>query len=466
VHFTVSSGIPDVPDGQRRVPPGGCGAPAPRTRMRTVLSQEENERLCRVGRGTPMGEMMRRYWLPAVASEDVVAGAGPQRVRLLGDDLVVFRTDDGAVGLLDELCPHRGASLALARAEDCGVRCLYHGWKLDVAGNVIETPAEPPELGFKSKLAPTGYPVYEAGGLIWAYLGKRGSEPPRMDFNWTYGPDSHRVIVRGRVECNWLQCVEGVVDSAHVNFLHTNLFRSAPNNATTELDAAGVFNRPSADTRPRVEAQTTAYGFRYAAIRRPLVDADAQKYVRVTLFVAPFYALIPPPAGFHSTMQMFVPIDDEHTMFFFAKRAGTPLDDEQRGMHWYRAGLRRGIDMDASYRKTRTRENNWLQDRDAMRRGESNSGIHGVTMEDAAIQESMGPIYDRTKEHLGASDVAVIRLRRILLDSLAQTHAGDAAPIGLNEPVPYAQLRAEERIVPLDTPWQIVGAHAGEPVGV
>ncbi len=413
-----------------------------------------------------MGAMMRRYWLPVMAGEDVVAGTGPRRVRLLGEDLIVFRNDDGRVGVLDEACPHRGASLALARAEDCGLRCLYHGWKIDPGGNVIETPAEPADSGFKSKVPASGYPAYEAGGIVWAYLGPRASEPPRMDFDWTYGPDSHRVIVRTRVECNWLQCVEGVVDSSHVNFLHTNLFRSAPDNAATELDAAGVFNRPSADLSPRVEAQTTDYGFRYAAIRRPLVDADTQKYVRVTLFVAPFFALIPPPAGFSSTMQMFVPIDDEHTMFFFVKRAGAPIDDEQRGMHFYRAGLRPGIDIDDSFRKVRSRDNDWLQDRAAMARGESNSGIHGVTSEDAAIQESMGPIYDRTKEHLGASDVAVIRLRRVLLDAVERVANRGEAPVALREPVAFAKLRAEERIVPLETPWQTVGAHAGEPVAV
>jgi len=413
-----------------------------------------------------MGAMMRRYWLPAIAGEDVVTGNAPSRVRLLGEDLIVFRNADGVVGVLDESCPHRGASLALARTEDCGIRCLYHGWKFDVTGNVIDTPAEPADSGFKAKVPSIGYPAYEAGGLVWTFLGPRGSEPPRMDFDWTYGPDSHRVIVRSRVECNWLQCVEGVVDSSHVNFLHTNLFRSAPNNAATELDAAGVFNRPSADLSPRVEAQTTSYGFRYAAIRRPLVDADTKKYVRVTIFVAPFFALIPPPDGFHATMQMFVPIDDEHTMFIFAKRAATAIDDEQRRMHFHRAGLRPGVDIDASYRKVRSRENNWLQDRASMAAGESNSGIHGVTSEDAAIQESMGPIYDRTKEHLGAGDVAVIRLRRILLESVGRVANRAETPIGLAEPVAYAKLRAEERIVPLDTPWQTVGAHAGEPVGV
>jgi phthalate 4,5-dioxygenase oxygenase subunit len=413
-----------------------------------------------------MGTMMRRYWIPAMVSEDVTAGAGPRRLRLLGQDFVIFRNTDGKVGVLDESCPHRGASLALARAEDCGLRCFYHGWKFDASGTTIDTPAEAADRGFKEKIPSIGHPAYEAGGMVWVYLGVPGTEPPRMDFDWTYGSDSHRVIVRTRVECNWLQSVEGVVDSSHVNFLHTNLFRAAPSNTATELDAGGVFNRPSADLSPVVEAQTTAYGFRYAAIRRPLVDADTQKYVRVTLLIAPFYALIPPPAGFHSTMQMFVPIDDEHTMFFFAKRSKEPMTDEQRSMHFFRAGLRPGIEIDASYRKKRSRENEWMQDREAMNRGESNSGIHGVTMEDAAIQESMGPLYDRTKEHLGASDVAVIRLRRVLLDSLGGMNKRGEQPIGLREPVDYAKLRAEERIVSLDTPWQTVGAHAGEPVGV
>jgi phthalate 4,5-dioxygenase len=409
-----------------------------------MLSLEENERLCRVGPTADMGKMFRRYWLPAVLSADLVASDAPRRVRLLGEDFVAFRDTSGRAGVLDENCPHRGASLVLARNEDCGLRCLYHGWKIDVEGRVLEMPAEPEDYGFKERIRATAYPTYEGGGFVWAYLGPPNTQPPLPDFAFANTPESHRFVLTARIEANYLQCLEGVVDSAHSNYLHRS---------------KAILERPSTDGAPRIDVQDTAYGFRYGAIRIPARDAERERYVRVTLFVAPFHASFPAPKGWGS-LQMFVPIDDEHTMFHFVRWSEEPIDAEERARTFGWSGTRMGVDLDDEYRKTRTKENNWLQDRELMRLGESFSGISGVNNEDFAVEESMGPIYDRRKEHLGASDVAVIRLRRVMLDSVRDFIEHGTAPIGLREPFDYSKLRGEEKTIPVDVPWQTVGAFA------
>jgi phthalate 4,5-dioxygenase oxygenase subunit len=236
---------------------------------------------------------------------------------------------------------------------------------------------------------------------------------------------------------------------------------AVPNGSTKYVGEVGkttAMLRPSNDKRPRLEAQNTDYGFRYAAIRKPIHDPDQYQYIRTTLFVAPFYSFFPPPKGW-TYMQAFVPIDDEHTMFYYVQVDHTSPVDHDRLFAF--AGARMGIDLDSEYRKIRTRANNFLQDRAAMKRKESYSGIFGVNVQDIAVQESMGSIYDRTREHLGASDVAVIRMRRLMLDSVRRFQEG-GTPLGLERPVPYEKLSAEERIIPLSTPWQTVGAFAGE----
>jgi phthalate 4,5-dioxygenase oxygenase subunit len=429
-----------------------------------MLSREENELLCRVGPDAPMGKMLRRYWIPAVLSADLTADGAPRRVRVLGEDLVAFRATDGAVGVLDENCPHRGASLVLARNEECGLRCLYHGWKIDVTGRVLETPPEPDELNFKDKVRAIAYPTYEAGGFVWTYMGPPGTEPPHPDFAFTHVPQSHVLIMTAREESNFVQCIEGVIDSAHSNYLHSKAIKPASGMQTTVFkDKHDVdLDRPSNDGAPRIEAQDTAYGFRYGAIRIPTLEAERNRYIRVTLFAAPFHAFIPAPEGW-GFMQIFVPIDDEHTMFHFIRYAPEPLDASVRQAHLTWSGTVKGVDLDDEYRKIRTKENNWMQDREAMRRGESFSGITGVNNEDFTVQESMGALYDRRKEHLATSDVAVIRMRRLMLDSVRAFSERGEPPLGLREPFDYAKLHAEEKTIPIEVPWQTVGAFAGEP---
>jgi phthalate 4,5-dioxygenase oxygenase subunit len=424
-----------------------------------MLTREENELLCRIGPQAPMGAMMRRYWLPAAMSQELAADGAPRRVRLLGEDLVAFRDSNGRVGLLEELCPHRGVSLMLARNEECGLRCLYHGWKFDVAGKILDMPAEPEPEGLIDRVRAVAYPVREAGGIVWAYLGPAGTEPPTPDFEFTTFPDAQNVIVKARIDCNWVQCLEGVIDSAHTNYLHADTFKPAPGlQNSVYRDEALFVARPSSDGKPRFEVEDTGYGFRYAALRKPLVDADKDVFVRTTLFVAPFHGLFAGQAGWASH-QAFVPIDDEHTMLYFVRTSlDRPVDEAERQRHAAWSGLTPGVDIDGDFRKFRNRDNDWQQDRAAMQRGTSYSGVKGVQMEDAVVQESMGRIYDRSREHLGTGDAAVIRMRRLMLQSMRRFVAGAAPPLGLAAPVDHSRLRATEGIIPIGTPWQTLDA--------
>lgn len=418
------------------------------------MTSEENERLCRIEPGAPMGAMLRRYWLPALMANELRPGGRPKRVRLLGENLVAFRSRDGALGLIGETCPHRGVSLSFASVEDCTLRCPYHGWKIDASGRVVDTPAEPETSTFKDKVRSRAYPLREYAGLLWAYLGPAELEPPMMSFEWAELPAEHRWIGKIREECNWSQCVDGILDSVHINYLHADAF-AFKDLATSEMDG-GTFVLPSNDGRPKIEVETMPYGFRYATIRKPLADPETTQHVRVTQFIAPIYTLVPPPANL-ILMQMFVPIDDASTMFYFVKaRTDAPMSDAERTIHEERSQMRPGLDMDANFRKFRTRENDWLQ-------GEGDEPfalrVPGVAMQDMVVQESMGPVFDRSLEHLGASDAAVLRFRRLMLESVQRMTQQGEAPLGLREPIQYNAVRGEDRLLPRAAPWQSVGAY-------
>jgi phthalate 4,5-dioxygenase len=374
---------------------------------------------------------------------------------------VAFRDDQGRVGLLGELCPHRRASLVLGRNENGTLECLYHGWKIDCTGRICDTPVEPEDSTFKDRIRATAYQTCEAGGVIWAYLGPVGLEPPKPNFYFTQVPAEHVVIIRTQTQANWAQGVEGVIDSSHTNLLHQNVSRpGADGGERTVMREDGTSRRPSRDTRPKMEVQDTAYGFRYSATRQPLVDPEKQKYVRVSLFVAPMFVLFPPPKGW-IWMQAFTPIDDEHTMFWFFQVSEVPLNAEQRRRAFEQAGMQPGIDLDDQLRMHANRENNWQQDRAAMRRGESHTGLVGVNREDVVVQESMGPLLDRSKEHLGVSDSAIIRFRRMMIDAVRNFENG-APPLGINSQLPHSDLRAEERMLPIEADWHVV-APTGAP---
>jgi phthalate 4,5-dioxygenase len=420
-----------------------------------MLNAEDNDLLCRVEGDAPMGQLMRRHWLPACLSEEVAERDGaPVRVRLLGEDLVAFRDSDGRLGMVGELCPHRRASLALGRNEECGLRCLYHGWKVDVAGNVLEMPSEPADSRFKEKLKHTAYPVHKAAGLVWVFMGPAADMPAFDPPVFQPAPDTKISIARIIVDCNWAQVLEGAIDSAHSSTLHaSDMVPAKVETAIAEEGGTGTWLRPSTDRAPSLHVQRTSFGFRYAAIRRPIVNEATHMYVRTTLFIAPFTVQIPPNNLYNMAIQQ-VPMDDTHTAFHFIAWGGDTAPDVDA---WRRfLGAEVGVDVDRRWRKVRNRDNDFLQDRAAMKAGNF-TGIRGIPNQDIAMWETMGPIADRSQERLGASDTAILQFRRIMVEAARSFQAGGPA-IGRGEPyIPHAKLRSFEGVVRKTEDWRTLG---------
>jgi len=431
-----------------------------------MLTAEENELLCRVENAAPMGRLMRAHWIPICMAEEVAEPDGtPLRARLLGEDLVVFRDSDGRLGVVGEHCPHRRASLALGRNEESGLRCLYHGWKIDVDGNVVEMPSEPAASCLAAKVKHKAYPSHEAGGFVWVWMGDETAspfDPPA----WAPSSATTISIVKMLVHANWAQVLEGAIDSAHSSTLHATDMPPARVDGARATTTA--WPRPSTDKAPRLAVQLTDFGFRYAAIRRPIKDAATRDYVRVTLFVAPFTVLIP-PNNLYNLSIMNVPVDDTHTMFYFiawSDRDGGGIDqDEWRAF----CGAQPGVDLDAQFRHRRNRDNGYLQDRAAMQAGDF-TGMRGIPVQDMAMWETMGPIADRSTERLGASDVAIVEFRRLMVDAARRHASGEPAIGAAGRRPPYVTLQSFEGIVPKDSDWTTLGTtvkadvRASEPV--
>jgi phthalate 4,5-dioxygenase len=409
-----------------------------------MLTREDNELLTRTGPGTLLGRLFRRYWIPALQSDELPETDGaPVHVEILGERLVAFRATDGTVGLLDEACAHRGASLLYARNEECGLRCIYHGWKWDTQGRCVDTPTEPPDSTFKHRVRQPSYPVREAGGVIWAYLGNRETIPPFPGFQWTALPESQRIANKVLQECNYLQALEGGVDSAHVGSLHRAFAGSGGPWSPWGVEMGAHAVR---DTSPRLELQTTGYGYRYAAIRK---REDGQQYIRITPFIMPWYTFVPigPGEGDDILFHAWVPRDDYSN---WAWDVHFNLDDP---VNIEGDVERRGLWLDSNFRKLRNPDNKYLQDRQAMK-DRNFSGIAGIMTQDHAVQESMGPLYDRSKEHLASSDRAVIQLRRFLMNCI-QTFREDLDPPGLDPKLPYHRICSEVAVKPGDIAWDI-----------
>jgi phthalate 4,5-dioxygenase oxygenase subunit len=417
-----------------------------------MMTAEENDLLCRVEGDAPMGQLMRRHWIPACLSEEVSEPDGkPLKIRLLGEDLVVFRDSDGRLGILDEYCPHRRASLVYGRNEECGLRCLYHGWKMDVEGNVVEMASEPPESGFVEKVKMKAYPAHEAGGFVWTYMGPRETMPAFEPPAFAPTPDTRVSIVKIHVRCNWAQVMEGQIDSAHSSSLHSSDMKPAKVDGAKAVDTHWL--RPSTDKAPRLQVERTSYGFHYAAIRRPIMNAATHDYVRRTVYIAPFTALIPPNNAYN-VATVLAPMDDTNTMFHFIAWSETGGIEQEA---WRKFNVAQpGIDLDRNYRNLRTRENDYLQDRNAMKLGNF-TGIRGIPNQDIAMWETMGPIADRTREKLGASDLAVVEFRRLMVEAARQMQTGGPA-LGTTDPhIPHACIRSFEGVVTKGTDWRHCG---------
>ena len=371
-----------------------------------MLSREDNELLTRVGPGTGMGELMRRFWMPVMLSAEIgEPDCTPVRVSLLGERLIAFRDTDGRVGVVDEHCPHRLSSLYFGRNEECGIRCIYHGWKFDVDGNCIDMPSEPADSNYKTKVKLKAYPVREAGGVVWAYMGpaEKMGEPPAFD--WMDVPDDHRFASRWVQDCNYAQCVEGEIDSAHVSFLHSLVNRSSGNKAAL---TGSYF---TGDTAPKWKVIDTDWGMTLGARR---VTDEGRFYWRMNQWYFPFYTMIAPVPGEARSFRMWVPSDDTHTSIICVSfREDGPVSQREVDA-WRKGENSHAARIPGTLQPARNLSNDYLIDREKQR-NETFSGIEGIRAQDAAMVESAGPIADRTREHLGTSDTAVIRMRRLLL---------------------------------------------------
>jgi len=407
----------------------------------------DNELLCRVEGEAAMGRVMRQHWLPACMSEEVAEADGtPVRARLLGVDLVVFRDTKGRVGVLDEHCPHRGASLAFGRNEDCGLRCLYHGWKFGVDGEIQEMASEPPDSRMRN-LRHQAYPVHEAGGFIWVWMGDADAMRPFQTPAWAPSPATRISIVKMHAACNWAQVLEGSIDSAHSSSLHSTNMPTAEVEGSTATETAWL--RPSNDKAPKLEFEATDYGFHYAAIRRPIRDPETHTYVRTTVFIAPFTVLIPPNDQYNLA-QMLVPTDDVNCMFYWIAWHETKGIGQDAWRRFCAAEV--GPDLDADFRKKRNLGNNFLQDRARMKAGDF-TGIEGIPAQDMAMWESMGPIADRSADHLGSSDVAIIQFRRQMVAAAKAAAAGEPV-IGTTSASRTVDLASFEGVVPRTADWR------------
>jgi len=377
-----------------------------------VLSKEENELICRTGPGTPMGEVFRRFWMPAVLSDELEADGSPLRLKLLGEEMVAFRDTNGQVGVLERACPHRLADMWFGRNENAGLACAYHGWKFDVDGNCVDMPTETAESGFKHKVKMHSYQAREFGGVVWVYMGPPDRMPELPQFEWARVPAANRMLCRWVQESNYLQAAEGEIDSAHISFNHRS-FAKDPNAATTR----GI-PLAAGDGAPRLTVKETDYGFVYGS-RRSL--ADNQYYWRCTQFMMPMYSLIPGPA-YPGGGRGWIPIDDNHiSVLQYFYNPDAPLTEAQK------AGRRRSPELAAVApfklpdgviidicRPLRTKDNDYLIDRQ-MQRTVNYTGIPNVREQDMAMTDGMKPIAPRWREHLGTTDVAIIAARRQLL---------------------------------------------------
>lgn len=388
-----------------------------------MLSKEENDLLCCTGPGTPMGNLFRRFWLPVALSRELPKpDCPPVRLRILSEDLIAFRDSIGHVGVLGRYCPHRGASLFFGRNEEGGLRCVYHGWKFDTTGVCIDMPNEPAECSFKHKIRQTAYPTREAGGVIWAYMGPQEIMPELPQLEWTLVPQTHVYAHKRLQHCNYLQNVEGEVDSSHVSFLHRE-FRSEKFNAAI---AGQVLLAQAKDTAPKFLVQETEYGLAIGARRN--WDAD-QYYWRVTKFLLPSFTLIPSEAGSPINFTAAVPVDDKNMVGFTVTwLPDRPLADDDISTIESWTGAYAEVDP-KTLEPIASRANDYLLDREKQRT-ENFTGMRGIREQDIAVQEDQfgGPVTDRTKEHLGTSDAGVITLRRRLLNSVRNFQQGQEPP--------------------------------------
>lgn len=376
------------------------------------MSDKLNELMTQTGPEAPMGALFRRYWLPFLLSSELPEPeCAPVRVKLLSERLIAFRDTDGRIGLIDEFCAHRGVSLWFGRNEQGGLRCPYHGWKYGVNGDCLEVPSESPESGFCSKIRLKSYPCFEQGGVIWTYMGPPEDKPPVPAFEWITVPADHSYISKRRQECNYLQAMEGGIDSSHVSFLHSGELHTDPLHRSTK---GANYQR---DRKPKFEVVESSGGLFVGARRNA---EEGHYYWRVTQWIMPCYTMVPPYGDNALNAHAWVPIDDENCFAWtFTYHPTRPLTAAELEIMRSGGGIHVKV-VPGSFRPIINKDSDYMIDRAAQKAGRTYSGVHGIAMQDASVQESMGPIQDRSKENLVSTDNAIImarhRLRRAALD--------------------------------------------------
>ena len=411
-----------------------------------MLSVEDNELLTRTGPGTGMGELFRRFWMPVLLARELPEpDCPPVRVTVLGESLLAFRDSFGRVGLVDPVCPHRGANLFFGRNEDCGIRCAYHGWKFDVEGRCLDIPTMARDEGLRSRIRLTSYPTREWGDLVWAYLGPPDHAPelPQLEFGLL--PPSHRFVTKKLQECNWAQSCEGALDTAHFSFLHTPVVVAEPSTPRRHPMASAT-RWMKDDPMPVFHVLEHDAGLLLAASRH--ADGDVL-YWRITQFLAPNHSLAPGAARGDSFFgQTWVPIDDHRCwVYVYSWNPDRPLSDKENrfipGVPSVHA------EVDEHWVPIRNRSNDYLIDRDAQKTV-SFTGIQGISEQDAAIQDSQGLIVDRTRENLGPTDLGVVRFRRYILGAAKDLQHG-IEPRAASRPGAY-RVRSGGALAPATCP--------------
>ncbi len=390
------------------------------------MNAEENQTLTQTGPGTPMGALMRQYWVPACKSEELLRDGAPMRLLLLSEKLIAFRDTNGRVGILPQACPHRGASLFYGRNEEGGLRCVYHGWKFDADGACLDVPNCPPHQQFKDKVKARAYRTAERAGVVWVYMGDRAEPPPLPGIEATMLPEDEVRVICIQRECNWLQNMEGDLDTSHFGFLHLGSI------APEQVDTSDPHSISVTNKVPEYYVAETEWGTMYTAYRP---SSESEFYYRFAHFVFPFWSLYPDGTfENHIVAQAWVPMDDTHTMNFnfFYKKSELPLRKDPSGNFY--PGLEpdtefhpNTTDWYGRWRRVAGADNDYRIDRELQRNG-SFTGIRSVPAQDQAIIESMGPIVDRTQEHLAVSDRMVVRTRRSLLQAAKALEIEKAEP--------------------------------------
>jgi phenylpropionate dioxygenase-like ring-hydroxylating dioxygenase large terminal subunit len=410
-----------------------------------MLRKEQNDMLTQTGPGTPMGQMFRCSWIPALLAEQLPENDSPPvRVKLLSERLLAFRDSEGRLGLVDEFCAHRGVSLWFARNEEAGLRCPYHGWKYDVTGQCVDVPSEPAESGFCQKIKLKSYPLIEKGGILWTYMGPPEKRPAEPAWEFASVPDRQRYVSKREQECNWLQAMEGGIDSSHVSFLHRGdlhsdpLFKGAKGNQYNLGDARPVFEVVESD------------GGLYIGARRNA--ENGQYYWRITPWVMPSFTMIA-PRGNHSVHGHFwIPIDDENCWTWsFDYHPIRELTAAEVSAMRDGKGVHVAV-MPGTFRSYANKDNDYLMDRAAQKSGASYSGVAGFGMQDASVQESMGPIVDRAKENLVSTDNGIIMARHRLLRAAKALVEKGITPPGVDPA--HQNIRSVAIVLPTDVPYK------------